>query len=207
MPAPAKQSLSGHEAVLEACPVRLNAAGRGRREVHREEHNISLGDLAEKATAGLSGHRGVPAEYSRPLGLAALKRVMHEVAGDHRPSSRRPDVDAAVAGRMTRRWGQPYRVIQGEIVLHKHRLPCFDHREAVHPPHIAVREFAPCRGRLPERVLAAVKNIFRIGESRYPAAVDEPRVPATVVEVQVGAEDVVDLVKAKPEHAKAIHPR
>src|SRR3954465_5192610 len=109
--------------------------------------------------------------------------MMHEVACDYRASSARANIDAAVAGGVARRWGQPYRVIQRKIVLHQHGPPCFDHGEAVHPPHIAVRRAASSGGRLPELVFSAVEHILRPRESRHPAAVNKPRIPAAMIEM------------------------
>ena len=48
----------------------------------------------------------------------------------------------------------------------------------------------------PMRELAVGHDVFRLGKGRHPAAVFEPRVPADVIDVQMRAHDIVDVVHA-----------
>ena len=75
----------------------------------------------------------------RPVGLAALDRVMHEIAGDHRALALREDVDAAMAGRMPRRRRQRDGVVERVVVVDQQRLPGFHDRQAIVAEHLAGR--------------------------------------------------------------------
>ena len=46
--------------------------------------------------------------------------------------------------------------------------------------------------------LAIRHDVFCFGEGRHPAAILEPRIPTHVVDVQMGAHDIVNVINRKP---------
>ncbi len=74
---------------------------------------------------------GFAIRLRRPVRLAALDLVMHEVTGDHRALAFREDVHAAMAGRMPRRRRQRDGVVERVIVIHQQRLPGLHDRQAI----------------------------------------------------------------------------
>ena len=97
-------------------------------------------------------------------------------------------------------------VVQREIVVDQQGLPGGDHGFAIVAPDIARRLRAARRRLLPRRVFALVEDVFRLREGRHPAAVHQARVPAAMVDMQVGAEDVVDILEAQPLGGEAVQP-
>src|SRR5215475_7042727 len=55
---------------------------------------------------------GIPVEDRRPIGLATLQGVVHEVADHDRVLSARADIDAAMVGRMAGRRHEPKRIVE-----------------------------------------------------------------------------------------------
>src|SRR5713226_9477795 len=60
---------------------------------------------------------------------------------------------------------------------------------------------------LPMVVFALGHDVFGVGEGGDPAAVDQPRVPADMVPVQMRAHDEVDLFRLYPEPAEVVDER
>ena len=131
---------------------------------------------------------------------------MHEVAGHHRALALREDVDAAMAGRMPRRRRQRDRVVERIVVVDQNRLPRFHDRQAIVAKHRARRVRALGILRFPRGIFPLVEYVFRVGKRRHPAPVAQRRVPAGVVDVQMGAKDVVDLLKADAEREQFVAP-
>lgn len=48
------------------------------------------------------------------------------------------------------------------------------------------------------------QNIARVGEGRYPAVAVEPSIPADVIDVEVRADDEIDIVDTEPCRGRAI---
>ena len=130
--------------------------------------------------------------------------MVHQVAGHHRPLPAGLDVDAAMAGRVARSRRQPHRVIQGIVVVHQQRLARLDDRQAVIGPDVAGRLLALLRRLLPGGILPLVEHILGVREGRHPAAVAQHRIPAAMVDVQVGAEHVVDRLEAQARRLELI---
>src|SRR4029077_19103517 len=110
---------------------------------------------------------------------------------------------------MARRRREPERVVEGEIVVDEQSLTGRDHRLAVEPPNIAATpgsRFTALGRFLPGGVFAFVKDVFRLREGRHPAAVAQPRVPAAVVDVQMRAKDVVDVLETQALGGETIQP-
>src|SRR5688572_32888900 len=98
-----------------------------------------------------------------------------------------------MARRVSRRRRQRDQVVERIIVVDEERLAGLDDRLAVEAPDIAGRVRAALRRLLPGRVFALVEDIFGIREGRHPAAVAQGGVPAAMVDVEMRAEDVVDV--------------
>ena len=176
------------------------------REVDRQQQQARAGDLAEEAPPRRDRLLRVPIEDRRPLRLAALQGVVEEVAGDDRALAAGADVDAAMAGRMARRRSQPHRVVEREIVVDEERLAGLDDGLAVEAPDIARRVVAAPRRLLPGGVFALVEDVFGPREGRHPAPVAQDRVPAAVIDVEMRAEHVVDVLEPEAGGAKALEP-
>src|SRR5207248_905761 len=107
---------------------------------------------------------------------------------------------------MTRGRREPDRIVQLEIVLDQKRLSRRDHRLAVEPPHIARRVLAAPGRVFPGRILTFVKHVFGLREGGYPTSIAQQRVPPAVVDVQVSAKDVIDVLKPEGGRAETIEP-
>jgi len=84
------------------------------------------GDLGEKLSPRPRGLRRIPVENRRPIGLATLQGVVHEVADHDRVLSARADIDAAMVGRMAGRRHEPKRIVELVAVVDEQRLAGFD---------------------------------------------------------------------------------
>ena len=67
----------------------------------------------------------IPVENRRPIGLATLQGVVHEVADHDRMLSARADIDAAMMGRMAGRRHEPKRIVELIAVVDEQRLAGF----------------------------------------------------------------------------------
>src|SRR6516164_9743978 len=91
-------SRSANEFVAKALAVRLDPPHGWMGKMNGQHKRAAPGGLAEKLPARLRRLVRIPAEDSRPIRLAALQRVMHQVADDNRMLSARMDVDATMHG-------------------------------------------------------------------------------------------------------------
>src|SRR5947209_10835961 len=86
------RATSPHELIPEPVAVRLDPA-RGRMgEMDRQHEGVGARGIGEEAPARALRLLGVPIEDRRPARLAALERVMHEVADHDRVLPARADV-------------------------------------------------------------------------------------------------------------------
>src|SRR5262245_49561747 len=97
---------------------------------------------------------------------------------------------------MARRRYQRERVVELVGVVDQKRLTGLDNRPAVVAPNVPRRIGAALRGGLPKGIFALVKNVLRLGEGGDPAAVAQQGIPAGVVDVQVRAKDVGDVLES-----------
>ncbi len=122
---------------------------------------------------------------------------MESVAGQHRLLPVRAQAHRHMARRMARRRLEPDLVVQREIRVHQPRLPGLDdRRDALRPGGGA--------GGLHIGLVDRGHQVGGVREGRNPAPVEQLRVPAHMVAVQMGAEHVVH---ALGRHAGRRHPR
>src|SRR5205807_10027656 len=101
----------------------------------------------------------------------------------------------------------PCSIIQLEIIIHQKRLARRDYGLAVESPDIARRILAAFGRLFPGGVFAFVKNVFRVRKGRHPPPIAQQRIPSAVVDVQVSAKYVVDVLEAKTGRMKPVKPR
>src|SRR5262249_11671835 len=92
-----------HNLVPEPCAVGLDEPRRRMWKMDRQNIFAGPGDLGEKPSPRPRGLRRIPVEDRRPIGLATLQGMVHEVADHDRVLSARADIDAAMVGRMAGR--------------------------------------------------------------------------------------------------------
>ena len=139
---------------------------------------------------------------------------MHHVAGDDRLLALRAHHDAAMAGRMAGRRDQREGFVELKGLIDQESLTRFDDRPAIVAPGVA-RQASPqhawrrlvARGhRLPMRILVLVEDVLGFREGRRPPAVAKHRVPARVVEMEMRAEDVGDVLKPESRRTEIVEP-
>src|ERR1700719_5180328 len=106
-----REILLSHKFVPEPCAVGLDQPRRRMWKMDRQNIFAGPGDLGEKLSSRPRGLRRIPVEDRRPIGLATLQGVVHEVADHDRVLSARADIDAAMAGRMDGRRHEPKRIV------------------------------------------------------------------------------------------------
>src|SRR5262245_63187981 len=89
-----------HKLVPEPCAVGLDESRRRMWKMDRQNIFAGPGDLGEKLSPRPRGLRRIPVEDRRPIGLATLQGVVHEVADHDRVLSARAGIDAAMVARM-----------------------------------------------------------------------------------------------------------
>ena len=127
------------------------------------------------------------------FGIARLQRRMDHIAGNHRVRPRLTHLHREMIDRMPRRRQQPHEVAEHMVAFHD-LLPLrrHDRQHGVGDPR---RHGLILLLRLgPVRQLAIRKNIFRLRERGHPASVFQFRVPADMIDVQMGAHHVIDLI-------------
>src|SRR6185437_9621840 len=107
---------------------------------------------------------------------------------------------------MARRRRQRDGVVERVVVIDQKRLPRLDDRQAIVAENSARRIGALLVLLVPGRIFALVEDVFGIRKGRHPAAVAQRGVPAGVVDVQMRAEDVVDLVVGDAEGEELVAP-
>src|SRR5262249_49558828 len=125
-PSDPKRYCLSHKLVPEPCAVGLDEPRRRMWKMDRQNIFAGPGDLGEKLPPRPRGLRRIPVEDRRPIGLATLQGVVHEVADHDRVLSARADIDAAMVGRMARRRHEPKRIVELIAVVDEQRLASFD---------------------------------------------------------------------------------
>ena len=205
--------MSSRASALELIPESLrrppNLPGGRTREMDRQHQRLPYPRTREKLPARLRCLFRVGAEARRPVRLAALQRVMHHVAEDDRLLPLRADVHATVIAACGRASVTEERVVERIALVDQQRLPAPPppaYSSSATPGRIACGLPPRFVLLLPVRVFALVKDVFGVRKRRHPAAVDELRVPAGVIDMQVGAEHVVDVGELQAERMEAVEP-
>src|SRR5437764_12150959 len=91
------------ETIIKGGAERPDQPDRRRREMNRQDQRVGVDDGSKKLPPRHRRLLRIPIRLGRPVRLAALDLVMHEIAGHHRALALREDVHAAMARRMPRR--------------------------------------------------------------------------------------------------------
>src|SRR6185312_15047863 len=110
-------SLVPLEAIIEPVAVGLDQAGCGTRKVDRQDQRVGIGDGSKELAPRYRRLLRIPVGFRRPVRLAALDLVMHEITRHHRALPFGEDVDAAVAGRMSGCRRQRDGVVERVVVI------------------------------------------------------------------------------------------
>ena len=197
-----------HKFVPEAHAVGLDQPRRRMWKMDRQNISAGASNLGEKLSPRSRGLRRIPVEDCRPIRLATLQGMVHEVANHDRLLSARADIDAAMVGRVAGRRLEPKRIVELIVVVDKQRLAGFDDRLAIVVKHIATScgaGFAALGQFLPGGIFAFVKNILGFRKCRHPAAITQHRVPATMVDMEMRAEHIINVFKTQAR-APQSHP-
>ena len=102
---------------------------------------------------------------------------------------------------------EPHPILDGVFAVNELRLARVENRQYAVPEVIAgARQSVFLRLAVPVFPVGARKQVFCVGERRYPAAVTEPGVPADVVDVHVCAQHVVDIFGCRPRRRQGLQP-
>ena len=139
-------------------------------------------------------HVGIGA--ARQVRKKQLKLMVDRIAGEGTALAAALDVDHHEAGCVAGAWLKRYAFFEFEIVGHEDRLlGALDRHHAIlERQYVHVVAIALGVHRIPVVVLALGHDVLGVGECRHEAAIDQARVPADVIPVQVGAHHVVDLL-------------
>ena len=175
--------------------------------MRRRDQLAAFAAVFQEASAGRARQGLVETGRRRPVGPDALQHGVHEVAAQHGAQTARFQAQADMAGRVSRQGFEADSVVERMVApdeLVQSRLD--DREDAVGERAVVV--FARVLRRLaaPELVFVAREEVAGVGESGDPASVGEPRVPAHMVEVEVGAEDDIDVLRRAPGGAEASKP-
>ncbi len=144
--------------------------------------------VADDCARSVSGSR-------EPVRLRELDRVVGEVTRDERVRTTRLHVHGDVARRVARRELEADLV--GDAMVGRDEV---GEAGVDHGPHRVVEGCRVPDGSCfrPVRPLVAAQEVARVRERRHPRAVDQHGVPPHMVEVEVRADDGVDLLAREP---------
>ena len=139
---------------------------------------------------------------------------MHHVAGHHGLLAPRANIDAAMAWRMARRRRQGKAVVELKSIVDEQRLSRLHDRPAIIAPRVPrlaplenarrqelTRSLPPPNGRTRLCEICTSRS-----ESRRPSAIAKHRIPAAMVEMQMRAKDVRDVLEAQGRRAEIVEP-
>ena len=145
----------------------------------------------QQLTPSRAGLLRIAVSAGRPFRMAALDRVMQDIACDHAAIA---DPEAQVAWCVPRRCLEPN--AGGELGVRIHGL---DETSVDHRPH-GVREGGCVQGIVRARPMVEVSSRQHVpcpGECRSPLPIDPMRVPSNVIDMQVRADDRVDRIRGR----------
>ena len=158
-----------------------------------------LGGFAQDAAAGPTGLVWNLTDRVIGIGEDDLKGRVHHVPDEQSgfPVALRSYnrvTDGVAGGRL-----DPQIVIEHETVVNQNGDARFDAgQNAVFEYQALAFVFICSCDRLPMFILCSAEDVFRIREGWHPSPVDQPRVPAYMIGVKMGAHDVIDLVDGYP---------
>src|SRR5438105_2124403 len=165
-------------------------AGGPAGEMCADDEDRIIGETGQTALACQPRLGRVAIRRRRPLRMGDLARVMHEIAGDQRLLALRGDPRTDVTGGMAQGRNEIYFVADPMIGLNEidePGLPDRRHRVAEHRRHVLALVLAG-----PVCEFDAAHQVARVWEGRDPPTLDQHRVPADVIDVEVRANDRVD---------------
>ena len=107
---------------------------------------------------------------------------------------------------MPRRRRQRNGIVERVIVVNQDGLPGLDDRQAIVAKNRPRRVGALGILRLPRRIFPLMEYVLGIGKRRHPAPVAQRGIPAGMVDVQMGAEHVIDLLVGDAEREQLVAP-
>ncbi len=125
--------------------------------------------------------------------MGDLAGVVDHVAGDHRLLASGGDVNAHMTRRVARGGLEPNLVVDAVVLGHQHRLACIEDgldRVLDDWPVLLLLD-------APVVPLRLGKEVVGVLEGGHPAVIDQARVPAHVIDVQVGAHHLVHPLKGE----------
>jgi hypothetical protein len=158
----------------------------------RENGRAIFRGLFEKPAARCAGALLVLTKRAVPVRTIDLKGLMHDVAAEERLLSLARELDSDVTRAVPRGRMERKTVPDRSLAIDDLGLSALDNGKN------AVLEYAGAKAFLASRagpmiVLGLGEDVLGIRERRHLAAVEESRVPAAMIRVQVGTADVVDL--------------
>src|SRR5580704_8005963 len=178
------------------------AARRG--EVRSKDRHWTVGVALEEFATRPTRHLTFPIEPAIPLRMNALHRMMHQVTGNHRLLASRGDSHAEMAGSMSGSRLEPDLVADSMGIFDQIDQTCVDDR-----PHRVFDRIARELVLLhrPVSPFLAADETARLGEGRHPAVVHQGRIPADVVDVQMGAQHRIDGILGESGFFEIIEKR
>ncbi len=162
--------------------------------MRRADQHARVRHLLHEGLARARGVLGIGAEAARPLGLGHLDHTVHEVAGEHGLARLGGQAHAGVPRRVAMGRLEAEMLVHLVGLVHEHRPARLHHRRhAVGEAARGVAAFLLLA--LPELELRAHHDVLGLREGGHPLAIDQARVPAHVVHVQMRAEHVVHLLR------------
>jgi hypothetical protein len=145
--------------------------------------------------------RLVDIEDDRKPGVARLQRRVDEVAGDDAIGAVAPEGDGDVVRRVPRRRHEMYEIAERVVARHEVGSLRLDDRQhaVVESQHLGLGVHLG-----PVGEFLGAEDIARIGKGRHPAAVFEPRIPADMVGMEMGAQHEVVSSTEKPAAARRV---
>jgi hypothetical protein len=187
-PAGDDEVVGGREVVAVGVPGDVAAVRRA--EMRRQQQRVAVAAVVEDRAARRARLRRLLAEAAVPVGPEDLHRLVQRIARKDRRVVARFELEHAVAGGVAEGVLEEEALDDLRAVVDELDLAGLDHRhDAVLDDGDVLRQRQVAAGRrLPVLELAAREDVLGVREGRHPLAVDQPRVPADVVDVQVRAD-------------------
>jgi hypothetical protein len=182
--------------------VALDMAGV---EMSADRQRRRIGKAREQLAPRRRGLDRIEIRGRRPVQMRHLAGMMRHVAGQKPGFAVRCDENAHVAGTVTGRRDQ--RDFIGQTMVARDQLGFPGVRDGLY----GIVEYGDLVGLIaiipPILVLGLAEHIARIGEGRRPLAVDQPRVPADMIDMQMRTQHGVDAVGRKSRGGQGFEER